>query len=245
MVKPLCYGRMGNFLYQAALAVAYSKKNGLEFTLPNTTTSEKWNPLYLQHLVNPNFDPSLPQVVIKENGHGFQEIPFKEEWRNCNIILDGYWQSERHWKEYRQDVLKAFNYPWELKKNVVSVHIRRGDYLELTMKHPPVPKEWVLEAMSKFPDKEFMFFSDDIAYCEKEYGDIKGCNFSQADNEETDLIGMSMCEAHICSSSTFSVWAYMLNQNPDKMAIFPKNWFVSGWDNCETKDIVPPECIKL
>lgn len=245
MLQTLTYGRLGNVLFQLAAGIAYSKKNGLEMTIPNTTSSRKWRPLYHQHLINTEFNPLLPNVVIRENGHGFQYLPFKQEWREINVTLDGYFQSEKYWKEYRQEVLAAFNYPWELKKDVVSVHIRRGDYLELTQKHPPVPVEWVEKAMSMLPAKEYRFFSDDIEFCKTTYGHRADCTFSEEQSEEQDLVEASCCDGHISSSSTFSVWIYLLDRNPKKIAIFPKLWFVENWDGCFTGDIVPPECIKL
>lgn len=245
MVRAKTYGRAGNFYYQVAVSVAYALKHGLEFTVNDTTTSERWNPLYLQHLVNPKWDDSLEQVVIKEFQHQYQELPFDESYRNKNVILDGYWQSWKYVEGYRQQILDLFNYPWEIKKGLVSVHIRRGDYLELTEKHPPVPKEWYEKAMAMFPDCRFKFFSDGIQFCRDTFGDRSDCEFSTNTNELDDLIEASCCEHNICSSSTFSVWLHWLNRNPNKIGVFPEKWFCDGWCSLVTDDIVEPHCIKL
>jgi len=77
MVKPLTYGRMGNFLFQAAAAAAYAWKHGLDYTLPGEPT--KKGPVYLPHLVNPAWDPDLQEVLIAEKGFAFQELPFQSE----------------------------------------------------------------------------------------------------------------------------------------------------------------------
>lgn len=245
MVKALNYGRMGNAMYQNAICVAYALEHELEFTVPNTTTSEKWNPLYVQHLVNPNWDNSLEQVVIKEKVHQYQELPFDESYRNKNIILDGYWQTWKYLINHREQILNLFNFSWQMKERYVSVHIRRGDYLELISKHPPVPKEWYEKAMSMFPGFKFKFFSDDINYCKATFGNRSDCEFSDNINEEQDMVEASCCEHNICSSSTFSVWLHWLNRNPNKQGIFPEHWFVPGWCDLVTDDIIEPHCIKL
>lgn len=241
MVKPLTYGRMGNFLFQAATAMGYAWRHGLEFTLPNTTKNARTNPIYLQHLVNPRWNERLPSVTITETSHAYQELPFKESWRNQNIILDGYWQTEKYFKEFRDRIIKAFAYPYEKWDGFVSVHVRRTDYLRLAHKHPPVPKKWIDAAMECFPGFHFMFFSDDIAWCRQNYGHRKDVTFSDGKDEVKDLVMMSWCVHNICSASTFSWWGAWLNQNPLKRIIIPRLWFQPGHGGLDTSDIVPPE----
>ena len=244
MVKPLTYGRMGNFLFQVACAIGYATKHGLDFTVPNETTSKVWNPLYLQHLVNPEWSDLYEQIRITESGHAYQELPFQEDWRNKNIILDGYWQSEKYFKEYRWQVLAFFGFPYERKPNTVSVHVRRGDYLELPEKHPPMTIEWIASAMMLFPGKKFLFHSDDLQWCRDNFSHINDCYFSEGTNEVEDLISMSCCVHNICSASTMSWWGMWLNRNQQKTVVFPKQWFVPGYCDLNTDDIIPEWCIK-
>lgn len=245
MVKALTYGRAGNFFFQLAASIAYAKKHDLEYTVNDVTTDPKWNPLYCQHLRNPNWNPNLETIQVDQpHGQGYRQIPFNESWRDKNIILNGYWQSEKYFKDYKQEVFDAFDFPWRLKKDIVSIHVRRGDYLLYQDKHPPVPIEWIHKAMKEFPGKKFQFFSDDIQYCLENFGERDDCEFSFG-KEVEDLIEMSSCEHHICSASTYSLWAYFLNRNQNKKAIFPKLWFMPGWDSWDTNDILPTEIIKL
>lgn len=237
---------MGNFLFQAACAAAYAWQHKLEFTVPNSTNSPKWNPIYLQHLVDPKWNSGLPEILIQEGKHfNFRLLPFEEGWRDKNIVLDGYWQTERYFRQYRRQLLEAFNFPWMSLREWVSVHVRRGDYLTIqkdgVYKHPPVSKEWILEQMAKFPGSLFKFFSDDIGWCKKEFGSRPDVAFAQGENEVDDLTQMSWCENHICSASTFSWWGAYLNQNPYKRVIMPKHWLSPGWGGLDTSDIVPKE----
>ncbi len=247
MIIPLTYGRCGNFMFQAATAMAYAWKHGIEYTLPKQTTPGRdtfGNPVYFTHLAHPGYDPALPKIQINEKQHSFQEIPFTEEWRDKNIVLNGYWQTEKYFKEYRQQLLDTFNFEWK-PNGFVSVHVRRGDYLELPHKHPPVTVEWFNEAMSRFPGRRFKFFSDDIEWCAQTFGHRDDCLFSSGNDQLTDLAQMASCEHHICSASTFSWWGAWLNRNPYKIAIMPKLWFTPGWGGCDVSDIVPSEWEKL
>lgn len=235
---------MGNFLFQAACAIGYAARHQLEFTLPDTTTNPKHNPIYLQHLVKPGWRPTDKDQLVVEGTHAYQELPFREEWRDCNIILDGYWQTEKYFKEHRQLVLDLFNFFWAPLEGFVSVHVRRGDYLKLRKKHPYIGREWIETAMSQFPGYHFVFFSDDIPWCQQVFGKRKDVSF-ETGNEVQDLQRMSCCEHHICSASTFSWWGAWLNRNPKKKIFIPKDWFVPGHGGLDTSDIVPLEWNKI
>jgi hypothetical protein len=238
-------GRMGNFLFECATAIAYGLKHNIDFTVPFRTTDPFWSPIYLTHLQNKSFDPNLEKIDLWENGHEFQPLPFEEAWRDKNIFIQGYRQSEKYFAEYRKEILYLFGFPYEKRKGVVSVHIRRGDYTHLRMKHPEVTNEWYELAMAEFPGRGFKFFSDDIGWCKQEFGGRDDCEFSTNSSEVDDLIEMASCEHNICSPSTFSWWGMWLNRNEDKKVIFPKFWFTEGWSGLVTSDIVPGWCIKL
>lgn len=245
-------GRAGNFLFEAATALAYALKHDMEFTVPFHTDNPFWNPIYFPHLRNTKFNFKLPEVRVTEEQHHYKEIPFLEEWRKCNIKLVGYWQSEKYFQEYRSEILKAFAIPYEPLQGFVSIHVRRGDYLQLPNKHPNVPYEYYKQAVLMFVDKGYKSFvvtSDDIEYCKETFKPLRvyGAEFSYSQNHDPikDLALGSCCEHQICSSSTFAVWQYWLNRNPDKIGVFPELWFTPGHNGLETKDIVPVECIKL
>lgn len=260
--KPV--GRLGNFLFEAASALSYGWENGVQISIPAETRDTKWHPVYLPHLVNPKFNPALPVVEVTEKDFGWQKREFQPQWEDRNnIFLNGYWQTEKYFAGMRSKIIRAFGYPWVRLPGYVSVHIRRGDYLTVKRgemhKHPPISVEWYLEQMAKFPHSKFAFFSDDIDWCQAQFGSRKDCFFGELvvrgnsaeefkvffrnhTAEENDLVSMSCCEHHICSASTFSWWAAWLDQNPKKRVIMPKHWINPAWDpNMNQSDIVPKE----
>lgn len=249
MVGTRFYGRMGNVLFQAANCIAMALRHGETFSMPNTTTDKFWNPLYLQHLVDSNYEQGREDVLINEGQHEYKPIEYREEWKGKQVVLNGYWQSEKYFKEFREEILFLFGYHWE-QRDYVSIHIRRGDYVHLTSKHPPFSPEYYKSATSHFYNlgySKFRVFSDDIPFCREHFKDSHysafQIEFSANVSEEQDMVDMSCGIGNICSSSTFAFWGMWLNRNPDKVVIFPKLWFVEGY-NLLTHDIVPEWCIK-
>lgn len=230
---------------EACTMLAYALKHDLDFTVPSKTNNPHHNPIYCLHLVNSAYNASLEKIQLWENGHAYQELPFEESWRDKNIVIEGYRQSEKYFKEYRNEILYLLDFPYEKKEGVVGVHVRRGDYLVLRNKHPEVTKQWYEEAMSTFPGYKFKFYSDEIDWCKKEFGDRDDCEFSTGSDIVSDVTDGSGCEHQIISASTFGWAMAWLNRNPEKKIVLPKLWFTPNWDNLDVSDIVPPEWIKL
>ncbi len=215
MISFIGVGRLGNFMFQTAAALAYSKRYADLFTVPSVSANPKIWPVYFPHLRNKSYNPNRPQIILKEEGFPYQDLQYEEHWRKCNILLNGYWQSEKYFKDYKEDILYAFGFNWSLEKGVVGIHVRRGDYLQFSDKHPPVTLQYLNEAIEMFPGKRFRFFSDDIKWCKENFqGDQ--LEFSEGNSELADLQEMFCCEHNIISNSSFSWWAAWLNQNPDK-----------------------------
>lgn len=121
--------------------------------------------------------------------------------------------------------------------NAVSIHIRRGDFLELQHFFRIVPIEYyktaVAEISKRIQSPQFFIFSNDLSWAKDNidfinnpvFVDLSSCqNYSgYADIEEFEL--MKNCKHNIIGNSSFSWWAAYLNQNNNKSVIAPKNWF--------------------
>lgn len=132
----------------------------------------------------------------------------------------------------------AENYLKKIKStNSVSIHIRRGDYLELEHFFRIIPidyyKEAVIEISKTVQDPVFYIFSNDLNWVKDNldfvknpiFVDMSACeNYSGlADIEEYEI--MKHCKHNIIGNSSFSWWAAYLNENENKMVFTPKKWF--------------------
>ena len=181
---------------------------------------------------------ALPGVYYTNNV--FDESVLSKKYRL--LYFDGYWQDKKY-AEWMRENMPGFydtvnsvpdvinNYLKEIEgKDVVSVHIRRGDYLLPQNAHLNVcTAEYYNEALHKIAgEKEgtFMVFSDDVEWVKSNldfgkeviYVDDKGVS------PFWDIYLMSKCRYHIISNSTFSWWGSFLDINESKRIIAPKRW---------------------
>lgn len=185
----------------------------------------------------------------------FDESIFKT---SGSIIMEGYWQNEKYFKDIRDTLKKEFS----LKKplggqahdiknkidncNSVSLHFRRGDYIKnekLNKIYGASPMKYYRQALDivsdKVEDSTLFIFSDDIGWVKENFKINKQVTYvSQKDIKDTEeLILMSRCKHNIIANSTFSWWAAWLNDYEEKLVIAPQKWFNNS--NRKTSDLIP------
>jgi glycosyltransferase involved in cell wall biosynthesis len=227
-------GRIGNQFYQIAMLLAYSKKHGIKYQIPTTASNCDNNKVY--------FD-------IQSTGKSSNYVEFFEDRPNDSPTLmsipklknpkfNGYWQTFEYFDEYRDYILSVFKIPVNKLENVVSVHVRRGDFLEHPNKHPYLGIGYYQNAINFFRSlgySKFMVFSDDIDWCENNFNKSNFENvefiFSKNKSELEDLTLMSNCEHNIVAMSSFSFTAAWLNTNPNKIIVCPERKYLFGGSN--------------
>ena len=115
-------------------------------------------------------------------------------------------------------------------ENSVSVHVRRGDYLNpenVTMFGNICTDAYYQNAIEFvkriIPDAHFYFFSDDVSYVKKRFSgdDYTIVDINHGRDSFYDMWLMSNCKHNICANSTFSFWGARLNSNENKIMIRP------------------------
>lgn len=157
--------------------------------------------------------------------------PFDEEV----TIYEGYYQSEKNFKQYSEvikwlyeppiEIVKYFSeeFPELLNKNVTCINVRRGDYLLNPTTHPVITKEYILKADSLIENTDVYFvISDDIDWC-KDNIKFPNCKFIEYSTWKA-LWLMSLCKNFIISNSSFSWWGAYLSRDPEKKVVAPKTW---------------------
>ncbi len=231
------YGRFGNQLWQIASTIGIAKKNDLEFGFPKW----KYSWLFTRPLPEINYyDFIFRHVIEKQTTY----LPMILDKFN-NYDIEGYFQSYRYFQDIQEIIRSYFEtksneYFNSGNKDFVSIHVRRGDYLNLQHTHPLLDLSYYQRAMMRFSrGTKFLVFSDDIPWCKSH---ILGDNVYYYDfDEKRSFIAMKNCRHNIIANSSFSWWAAWLNPNPDKIIIAPKVW-VHGEDR---DDRVPPGWIRL
>lgn len=245
-------GGLANNLFQINAAYAYSRKYNKELILLNqkkgivhgSLNSYKDNILKNISLIDSYNFSSFKSV--REPSFAFNELPSVPS----DIILDGYFQSEKYFKEYRSEILDMLiseEHVSELKKkytNILnnnitcSIHVRRGDYLKYPDIHPVQNFNYYMKAIKMMPKETvFLIFSDDIAWCKLNFPNIpEKFIFIDEQKDYEDLYLMSLCNHNIIANSSFSWWGAWLNKNINKKVIAPFFWFGTS-ATYDTKDL--------
>ena len=187
---------------------------------------------------NRHFLPAKRTEYLEKNYSVFAENIFKDD----NIkYIQGYWHNEKYFRDIRDQIIETYSFKTPTGKNLetlniisqtnsVSVHIRRGDYINHSYLGNVCSNEYYLKAISTMTklinNPIFFFFSDDIAYCKSNFKipNAHFINWNMGNESYWDMFLMSSCKHNIIANSSFSWWGAWLNKNPKKKVIGPSIW---------------------
>ncbi len=160
--------------------------------------------------------------------------------------LAGYWACEKYYADVLDILREELVFPRSGEAEIqrrnddvaqemedvesVSVHIRRGDYLEdanRSLFGGICTDAYYDRAMAclreRFPKAVFYLFSDDTDYVRERYrgAEYRLIDWNRGENSFYDMMLMSRCKHNICANSTFSFWGARLNAHRDKIMIRP------------------------
>lgn len=248
MTSCVLQGGLGNQMFQIASTTGFALDNGdhacFDLTFSNTPLQGNQSIKYKDNIYKKICHSNLRKFdkVFHEPKFSYSEIPYTP-----NLLLNGYFQSEKYFVNHKDLILNLFELPYNLVekpiKSSTSVHIRRGDYLKLNDYHHVLDLEYYHKSIELIGEGDFIFFSDDMEWVRKNF---IGDNFyySQYDNEILDLTLMSICDNNIIANSSFSWWGAYLNKNINKKVISPSRWFGKMGPK-DIQDIIPENWIKL
>lgn len=155
---------------------------------------------------------------------------------------DGYWQDPKIFPRDMTPVYKIFDearlseknreYAEMIKNsNAVSVHVRRGDYLNNWMMCNISNGTYYQNAINycneNIEDPTFFVFSNDMERVKEEldFGGSRAVfvegNDPQGSDVYADILLMSLCGTNIIANSSFSNLAVLLNKREDKTVLSP------------------------
>jgi hypothetical protein len=236
------FGRLGNQLFQVASTIGIALKNNQDYSFPNWYcyhSNSNYENIFSENLPKLNFNKQI--VRVNEKSFNYNDIILPNE--DVIYSLHGYFQSEKYFKNYKEEIKKYFTPKKEIiqdiylkYKNILnnscSIHIRRGDYLHQINYHPVLSLKYYWDAIDFLygenkKNVNFLIFSDDINWVKNNLK-IPNMYFIEGNNNFYDMFLMSECENNIIANSSFSWWGAWLNKNEKKKIIAPKEWFGSA-----------------
>lgn len=232
------HGRLGNQFFEISATISLSIDNDAIPLFPD------WE--YNKYFKNGIKTTDTFDVLYEyhDNVFGYHPIPFQS-----NMNLHGYFQSDKYFKHHEKEIRETFELKEEyeniirnkwnhlLKTNTVSIHVRRGDYLDNPTFHICPPMSYFKKSLKYIklvdffnPIENVLIFSDDINWCKENFIDDEyRYHFIENQSDIEDLFLMSYCKHNIITNSSFSWWGSWLNKNPKKIVCAPSQWFGDGW----------------
>ena len=275
--KPI--GGLGNQLFCIFATICYAIKQNQKFTFLNKKEiyygTDRDNMYFNNFLLE--LEPfttgniNEPNMEIIHDTHNFEYFDFPSFPKEKNVLLNGYFQTDKYFKEYYKPICKMINlnskrlhtkykYKYEYQ-NLISMHFRLGDYKNLPQYHCILSSTYYKNALKYVIDNSTGGDILDVLYfCEKEdeetvsniVSEIQAqfpkiifikIDYSIKDWEQ--LLIMSLCKHNIIANSTFSWWAAYFNDNENKIVCYPDKWYGPMLSYINQNDFYPNSWIKI
>jgi GR25 family glycosyltransferase involved in LPS biosynthesis len=246
-IKCFLRGGLGNQLFEIANSYYLSKKYCKYLVLKGERVC---NNVVYHNFNNKITYSNLDTDIIKEPNK-YEEIILDKD---KNSIIYGYFQSEKYFKEIKDEIIDLFYLDeensnivdelckkYDINEKSVSLHVRRGDYTNYLHLFSVIPLFYYKNCIKYFgPNRRYIIFSNDIKWC-KEQDIFKNLPFKTFVQEKDyiELFLMSKCKDNIITNSTFSWWGAYLNKNKNKTVIMPNRWYNINDENHYFDDIIP------
>lgn len=209
----------------------------------------------------------IPYLTILPAGNGLKYVketrmrfqPVLASMKKDNRYYDGYWQTEKYFDNYREELISQYLFCSEKadtfvknngvdQPNAFAIHMRMGDYgkKHLTAHYnyvinPEYYKRAINMAKERVANPRFFVCSNNINAAKDLLGNASEYIYVSESEGMTDLDEfsvMSKCPNHIISNSTFSWWAAWLGKQEGAVNYAPNIVFGN-------KDIIPERWIKV
>lgn len=231
-VIPTLGGRLGNNLSMIANAYARSR----DFNLPLYICRSQVE--YHNGESNDNYSSTILSkfnYIEEFPNDGIVNPP--EPVKGRPTVYDGYYQDEKYFHKYKDDLLDLFGptsefidrvrlkLPQLFKGRVTAINVRRGDYLYYPNYHPTVTVDYIMAAVSQIKKTDsFLILSDDLEWCRTNLS-LPNAAYIEGYNSYEQLWIMSLCHDFIISNSSFSWWGAWLSRCTDSTVVAPETWF--------------------
>uniref|UniRef100_A0A6C0K6E1 Glycosyltransferase n=1 Tax=viral metagenome TaxID=1070528 RepID=A0A6C0K6E1_9ZZZZ len=197
--------------------------------------------------------PYKAREHIKLNGYykTFKYIEDTLREKMINIVYSNEDIMYSAYYKYR-DILNYFGDNTK-DDDMVSLHIRRGDYLSLENYNYNLDMSYYKDALNIVKRKNVVIFSDDIEWCINYFADyanrdgeyniyyVSSKIFSDEELASgttsvaaIEFVLMSMFKHNIIANSYFSLWASFISYYKTKIVVAPKRWY--SCDGCKEYD---------
>lgn len=255
-------GRFGNQLFQFSSLLGIASKVGVSATVPKsnktgftqrTMDGKEFQSKFELHECFEISDSYFSDDINVQNFKNETTFHFDSSFFEISdyTCIDGYFQTDKYFSHIKDELLEILKFKQEIldsansllpkleNKELVSIHVRRGDYATPNQFHPVVSDIYLNKCLSYFDDDKYHFvvFSDDIEWCKSKWAENQKFSYFSSGSHFVDFCALSLCQHHITSNSSYSWWGSYLCKNVDKKVFAPKKWFGPGYAHYNIDDV--------
>ena len=273
-VEIFLLGGLGNQLFGWAAGFSLAKKLecGLTINISQLSTRSLSIPDHILNEIEVSRDRSLyyesNSKLLKQflrnvpfsTSYFEKEYEFEDRFNKISrpVKLYGYFQSNKYFADFNSEILRILNdeinYRSDAKEvrarlpdRFISIHFRRGDYVNNSDFHPLATKEYYESALLHLRnlgiDYKIVVFTDDDSLAREVFPTDLILSQNVLREPFDNMYLMSKGEAIVGANSSFSLWAGFLLSAQGGTCIFPNRWF--GGSGMENLTPVPPEFIRI
>lgn len=257
-------GRLGNQLWQIAATYAIAQRTNQPVVFPT------WDYEPFFKVPSEWFVPSVPKEAVDAHTTRFVEHldPRARPYLQDLSLIKGYEHEIRSMFQPVDLAVSTASSLFAVDGPKCAVHVRRGDNAydpgtpDKHLYHPMPNDRYYEMAVEQIPaDVHMVVFSDDINWCLEHMPDTldRSCSFFYGGDPRPkehepdyktapiqdwiDLVGMTLCDSHIISNSTFSWWGAFLSN--DVSPVYPSPWYGPRLDHVDASLMFPPTWRKI
>ncbi len=216
---------------ESSLQLGYGFKFAELIDIPIRTMPDEFFANFVD--IRPNdrllVDPSMFQLQKDINYNIVNRFDLFKYWypTYAQDVID--WS----WNPQHENVAIELRKQFPVDKELVAVHVRRGDYLLPQHDHfCKLDNHYYSEAIEPYLDKlenyHFVIFSNDIDWCKDNLIEGDMVTFVEPGTDYSDMILMSSCDHFIIANSSYSWWAALRSKNLNKNVTCPMNYLKSS-----------------
>ena len=210
---------------------------------------------------------SFKKKFIIENTNSLKNTFYDNSYLNnkfnSQIYVEGHFESEKYFLNYRSDLLNEFSFNKNIKcddnylnlitnSNSISLAMRKDRFTETSDDDENIVKlkktfdfekaqfDFIISSINYFKNKvenpKFFLFSDNFNDLEKMFFHISDLIFVKnyvSNKVLEDFFLMTKCKHFAVAPTSFHWWAAWLNNNPDKICLRPSNEFLNPSNNSD------------
>jgi len=210
-----------------------------------------------------NFKHNKKFLIEKKNYHNknfFNDIK-TDSLSNKKIYVEGYFECEKYFLDYRLDILREFSFKYKINcndkyfkdivnSNSVSLAVRRDRFTETYDDDTSIQKinrtkrfeedqfNYVRKSINYFKstihNPKFFLFSDNFENLENKFSNTENIIFVKnflSDKVLEDFYLMYNCKHFAIAPTTFHWWAAWLSNDKDKICLRPSNKLLNPSNN--------------